>query len=209
MVTPADIPCPLCGDRGLVAYHERPGAACAGCGALERQRALVLEFDAALTVSGGGRCLEVAPLNAFVFGGYLRERGWRHEGVDKRRLREPSDPGGFDAFIDHDRDLTDLFGLETAGYELVLLQHVLEMVVDYRAALDELSRVLEPGGRALLELPGHTGQRTELRPGDRYGNRWHFGDDLVEDLEARFGRVERRKVALDAYRGSFFACTRP
>jgi len=196
----------LCGDSELVAYYDRPAAACARCGALERQRALVMELGDALVLCGGGRCLEVAPLNAWVFGGYLRERGWRYEGVDKRSLREHSDPGGFDDFIDHDRDLADLRGLPTAGYELVLLQHVLEQVVDYRAALDELARVLEPGGRALLEIPGHTQTRTELKPEDRYGNRWAFGDDLVEDLQRRFGSVQRRKAALGQYRGSFYVC---
>ena len=207
MTTESDIPCPLCGDRALLAYHDRPAAACARCGALERQRALVLELGDALVRCGGGRCLEVAPLNAWVFGGFLRERGWGYEGVDKRLLRERSDPGGFDDFIDLDRDLADLHGLATAGYELVILQHVLEQVVDYRAALDELARVLEPGGRALLEIPGHTQARTELKPADRYGNRWTFGDDLVADLEQRFATVQRRKASLGQYRGSFYVCT--
>jgi len=202
----SEIPCPLCGDHGLVAYHTRPAAACARCGALERQRALVIEFGDALVRSGGGCCMEVAPLNAWVFGGFLRERGWRYEGVDKRLIRERSDPGGFDDFIDRDRDLADLHGMPTDGYELVILQHVLEQVVDYRAALDELARVLEPGGRALLEIPGHTQTQTEIKPSDRYGNRWMFGDDLVEDLRRRFGSVRRHKAALGQYRGSFYVC---
>ena len=97
-------------------------------------------------------------------------------------------------------------GLATDGYELVILQHVLEQIIDYRAALDELARVLEPGGRALLEIPGHTQSRTEIKPGDRYGNRWTFGDDLVEDLRRRFGGVRRHKAALGQYRGSFYVC---
>ncbi len=206
MTAAAEIPCPLCGGHALVAYHDRPAAACARCGALERQRALVVELGGALVRSGCGRCLEVAPLNAWVFGGFLREQGWGYEAVDKRLLREHSDPGGFDDFIDHDRDLADLHGLATAGYELVILQHVLEQVADYRAALDELSRILEPGGRALLEIPGHTQARTEHKPGDRYGNRWTFGDDLVVDLERRFESVRRQKVAMGRYRGSFYVC---
>lgn len=208
MTTESDIPCPLCGADELVAYHDRPAAACARCGALERQRALAIDLGDALVVSGGGRCLEVAPLNAWVFGGFLRERGWRYESLDKRSLRERSDPGGFDDFIDHDRDLADLAGLPTGGYELLILQHVLEQVVDYRAALEEIARVIEAGGgRALLEIPGYSQARTELKSLDRYDNRWTFGDDLIEDLERRFGTVERRSTALGRYRGSFLVCT--
>jgi hypothetical protein len=198
--------CPLCGSHELVAYHDRPDAACARCGALERHRALVRDLATALEVCGGGRCLEVGPLNPFIFGDYLRGRGWSYEAVDKRLVREDSDPGGFDAFIDRDADLTDLAFARTNGYELIILQHVLEAIDDYLAALDELSRVLELGGRAILEIPWAPGVETQHKDPDRYGNRWSFGEDLIESLRARFKDVAPTELREGMYAGTFFVC---
>src|ERR1700751_4178644 len=110
--------CALCGSRELESYHDRANAACAQWGALERHRALVRQLQPELRVRGSGKCLEVGPLNPFVFGGLLRARGWQYEAVDKRRRRERADPGGFDTFIDHDADLTDLRFARTNSYEL-------------------------------------------------------------------------------------------
>jgi SAM-dependent methyltransferase len=169
---------------------------------------LARHLEHVLVLSGSGRCLEVAALNPFVFGGWLRARGWSYESVDTRRLREASDPGGFDTFIDHDADVTDLRFAGGGTYELLILQHVLEEVGDYRAALDELARVLEPGGRAILEIPfADDTPATRHKDPDRYGNRWRFGTDLLTDLEARFAAVELHRLAEDPYTGTFFVCT--
>ncbi|MCW3016890.1 MAG: hypothetical protein JWO02_3982 [Solirubrobacterales bacterium] len=200
--------CSLCGSVERVDYHDRQQAACAACGALERQRVLVRHLGDALVPGGSGRCLEIAPLNPFVFGGWLRARGWSYEAVDKRRLRESSDPGGFDLFINHDADLTDLRFARAAQFELLILQHVLEEVGDYRAALDELARVLEPGGRAILEIPfSDAVPATKHKRADRYGNRWTFGADLCADLRSRFAAVELQRLAEGPYTGQFFVCT--
>ena len=199
--------CPLCGSDELEDYHDRPRAACARCGALERQRALARDLASEFEIRGSGRCLEIAPLNPFVFGGFLRARGWQYEAVDKRSLRERSDPGAFDAFIEHDADITDLRFARTDGYELLILQHVMEEISDYLAALDELSRVLEPGGRAILEIPWSPGTRTVHKDPDRYENRWSFGDDLLQTLEQRFRTVTERQLREGVYTGSFFMCT--
>jgi SAM-dependent methyltransferase len=199
-------PCPLCGSRDLVAYHDRADAACGACGALERHRALAGQLRDQLERRAGGRCLEVGPLNPFVFGGFLRARGWSYEAVDKRALRERSDPGGFDTFIDHDADLTDLRFADTGAYELVVLQHVLEEIGDYGAALDELSRVVEPGGRAVFEMPWVPGSPTRHKPADRYGNRWQFGDDLLDELRSRFAGVATHELREGVYVGRFFVC---
>lgn len=201
------MPCPLCGSEGLVDYHDRPLAVCAGCGALERQRALAGQLADELVPRGSARCLEIAPLNPYVFGGFLRARGWTYEGLDRRLFREGSDPGGFDDFIDHDRDLSDLRGLRTAGYELLILQHVLEAVADRRAAFDEIARVVEPGGRALLEIPWNPdAAETVGKDLDRYGNRWAYGRDVLDELQTRFADVAVRELADGPYRGTVFVC---
>ncbi len=167
---------------------------------------LARELTAGLASRAGGRCLEIAPLNPFVFGGWLRGQGWAYEAMDTRRLRERSDPGGFDTFIDHDADITDMRFAPADHYELVLLQHVLEEIPDYRAALDEISRVLKPAGRAILEIPLGGARVTQHKDADRYGNRWAFGEELVFDLEARFAAVSLRELAEPPYRGQFFVC---
>jgi SAM-dependent methyltransferase len=200
--------CSLCGSEELVDYHDRRDAACGNCGALERQRALVRGLHEAIAVRAGGRCLELAPLNPIVFGGFLRARGWRYEALDLRSLRETSDPGGFDTFIDLDRHIGDLYGIPGAHYELILLQHVLEEIPDYPAALDELARVLAPDGRAILEIPWDPSRaETRHKDADRYGNRWRFGRDLLDELGARFASVEQHELSEGVYRGQFFVCT--
>jgi len=200
-------PCPLCHADKLVAYHDRANAACAACGALERQRALARGLAVELVPRGSARALESAPLNPFVFGGWLGDRGWTYESFDLRALRESSDPGGFDGFIDHDCDITDLRFAATASFELVMLQHVLEAIGDYGSALDELSRVLEPGGRALLEVPWEPSlPSSRHKEADRYGNRWRFGADLVDELRARFAAVEPRELREGVYSGTVFVC---
>jgi SAM-dependent methyltransferase len=174
---------------------------------LERQRALARQMAEALKPRGGGRCLEVAPLNPVVFGGYLRSLGWAYEAVDKRSIRRTYDARGFDIFIDHDLDLADLRGLATGGYEVLLLQHTLEAVADRRAAMDEIARVMEPGGRALLEIPWYPDRlRTEAKPRDQYDNRWAYGRDLVDELEGRFASVEAVQLEEGLYRGTLFVC---
>ncbi len=204
---PTFSPCPICGSPERVPYYDRPEAACAGCGSLERQRELVRNLRAELTPVQGRRCLEIAPYNARVLGEYLRALGWRYESIDKRAVRGARDPGAFDRFIDHDLDLADLRGLESGAYELVTLQHVLAEIPDDRAALDEIARVLAPGGRALLEIPWNP-KAADTVPIDRdqYGNRRAYGRDVVAQLEQRFAAVELRELEEGMYRGTVFVC---
>ena len=199
--------CPLCGSDGRTDYHGRADAVCVGCGALERQRAVAGQLGHELQPRGSGRCLELAPLNAFVYGDWLRQRGWTYEAFDKRSLREPFEPDGFFRFIDYDADATNLYFAATGGYELFLAQHVFEEIPDYRAAFDEVGRVLEPGGRAILEMPWNPdAAHTEAQEIDQYGNLWRFGADLRDELEARFDAVVMRTLREPGYTGSFFIC---
>lgn len=202
--------CPICGSSDRVPYYDRPEATCAGCGSLERQRALARELRAELLPrGGGGRCLEIAPYNPRVLSAFLQPLGWEYESLDKRLVRGPRDPGVFDSYITYDRDLADLYGIASGRYELVTLQHVLSEVVDDRAALDEIARVLEPGGRALLEIPwSPKAERTALvdRDANRYGNRREYGGDVVDELFARFADVEQHTLREGLYTGTVFVC---
>src|SRR4051794_22179505 len=200
-------PCSICGSEERLPYAGRPVARCPECGALERQRVLARDFADELRIRRSGRCLEAGPLNPIVYGDYLRQRDWHYEAVDKAELREPYDHDAFTTFIDHDRDLTDLHGIATASYELVLGQHFLEEIPDFRAALAELRRVLEPGGRAILEIPWDARlERHRPQEPDHYFNCWTFGQELLDDLRAVFDDVELRERGEPGYLGRFFVC---
>jgi SAM-dependent methyltransferase len=127
--------------------------------------------------------------------------------MDRWDIRGAVDPDAFGSFIDHDADATDLEFAGTDAFELFLAQHVIEELVDYPAALDEVARVVEPGGRALLEIPFDARRRRSVRQApDQYSNQWSFGTDLIGELEARFDRVEPVSVADGEYRGVIFVC---
>lgn len=209
LVWPLMGPCPFCGSTDRQEHDGRLTAHCPGCGSLERHRAVVRQLGDELLPRGSGTCLEQAPRSPQVYGAYLRSRGWRYSAVDRWDLRRHADPAAFGTFITHDADATDLRFAPAESYELFISQHVIEEVIDYLAALDEVSRVLEPGGRALLEIPFEQDiARSVRQPPDRYQNVWTFGRDLVDRLRARFDAVEGVSISEDQYAGTIFICRR-
>jgi SAM-dependent methyltransferase len=198
-------PCPICGASERADALGREGALCQGCGALERHRALVRECEALLV--GGGSCLEAGPANRRVYGEFLRERGWEYRSLDRWRTGNPRDPRAV-GFVDHELDLTDLSVFADGEFDLFVAQHVIEEIEDHGRALDEIARVLAPGGTALLEIPFDEGrERSERRPPNHFGNVWSFGRDLLDELRSRFGQVEEVELAEGAYRGTLLVCT--
>jgi SAM-dependent methyltransferase len=199
-------PCPICGSLELVEFADRPAARCGGCSALERHRELV-RSQAELLDRGADRlALEIGPLNPRVFGRYLRERDWRYMSVDQSRRGSPVDPRDT-SFIDLETDLCDLSTIDEDSVQLVLTQHVIEEIPDYRKALGELSRVLAPAGAALLEIPFDPGrERSERREMDRYGNVWRFGADLPDVVGEHFASVEVIDLQEGAYLGRLLVC---
>jgi hypothetical protein len=197
-------PCPICGSSERRDALGREGALCEGCGALERHRALVRECGGVL--AGGGSCLEAGPANRRVYGEFLRERGWDYRSLDRWRTGNPRDPRAV-GFVDHEVDLADLSIFGDDEFDLFIAQHVIEEIEDYGRALDEIARVLRPGGTALLEIPFDAGrERSERQPPDHFGNLWLFGRDLLDELRARFGAVETVALAEGAYRGTLLVC---
>jgi SAM-dependent methyltransferase len=188
-------------------YAGRPNACCESCLSLERHRVVVNQLADELRPRASGRCLELAPRSAQVFGGYLQSIGWHYAAADRWDIRGATDPGAFGSFIGHDADATDLGFAATGAYELFIAQHVIEELIDYPAALDEAARVLEDGGRALLEIPFDDNRPTTTRQApDRYSNVWSFGSDLRDELAARFARVTHVAVSEGAYSGGIFIC---
>jgi SAM-dependent methyltransferase len=189
-----------------VEFSGRPAARCSGCDALERHRKLV-RSQAGLLESGAGRqALEVGPLNPRVFGQYLRDRGWRYTSIDQSRQGNPVDPRDT-SFIDLEADLCDLSAIETDSVQLVLAQHVIEEITDYRRAFSEIARVLAGGGTALLEIPFDTSRpRSESQPPGAFGNVWRFGSDLPDVAREHFGEVDVLLYQEGRHRGQLFNC---
>jgi ubiquinone/menaquinone biosynthesis C-methylase UbiE len=130
-------------------------------------------------------------------------------GVDRWDIRGRTEPEAFGSFIHHDADATDLGFAPSGSYELFIVQHVIEEVPDYPSALDEAARLLEPGGRALLEIPfDETQPDTVHHPPNRYANVWAFGRDLRDQLNARFDQVQEVELSEGLYRAPVFVCRR-
>jgi SAM-dependent methyltransferase len=101
-------------------------------------------------------------------------------------------------------DLTDLVDFKDDSLSLVYCSHVLEHIPDDVAAISEMHRVLEPGGKAVVLVP--TGQEpTDEDPGvtdvaeriARFGQADHvrlYGDDIIDRLRAPGFEVERFAV---------------
>ena len=98
-------------------------------------------------------------------------------------------------------DLRALTLIDDRSISLVLIQHVIEEIEDYEAALREIKRILAPRGDVLLEIPFDASRaRSERHEPDRFGNVWSFGRDLIPRIAAHLGEVELHDYAEGASR---------
>jgi len=131
--------------------------------------------------------------------------------------------------VDVKMDLTDL-PVADRSYELIVISHVLEHVLDDAKAMRELFRVLAPGGIAVVQVPLEDTPKTDedasvtdprIRK-ERWGLEDHvrlYGWDLVDRLEAAGFRVETLRFAkgmsdeelrkYGLWNDVLFACHRP
>lgn len=204
--TPRGRACPICDSENLVEFAGRARARCEDCDALERHRALADQMSTLLQRGGGRRALEAGPVSPRVFGGFLRDRGWRYESIDKSRRGSPNDPRAV-GFVDHEADLCDLSLFAADSMQLVIVQHVIEEIPDYESALAELARVLAPDGTALLEIPFSPAlARSEPQAPNHYGNVWRFGADLPDVVAEHFHQGEIVQLEEGEYVGRLLVC---
>jgi SAM-dependent methyltransferase len=199
-------PCPICGSQELVEYSGRPAARCSRCDALERHRKLARSQAELLDRGAGRHALEIGPLNPRVYGEYLRERGWRYTSIDQSQRGNPVDPRDT-SFVDLEVDLRDLDPFADESVHLVLAQHVIEEIVEYRRALAEIARVLHRGGAALLEVPFDPARReSHSQPPAAYGNVWRFGSELPDVVREHFDEVDVLSYREGRHSGQLFIC---
>jgi SAM-dependent methyltransferase len=200
------VDCPICGSSDLVEFSGRPTARCSDCGALERHRKLARINTELFGQGAGRRALEIGPLNPRVFGRYLSERGWIYTSVDQSRRGSPFDPRDT-AFVDREADACDLSFLDDDSTHLVLAQHVIEEIPDYRGALAEIARVLANDGVALLEIPFDPAlARSESHTPNAFGNVWRFGSELPDVARQHFAEVDILFYQEGRHKGQLFVC---
>jgi SAM-dependent methyltransferase len=216
--------CPICEGAfwTLMPYGRppRPNARCPRCGSFERHRLLWLYLRARTDFfTARLRVLDVAPVAA------IQRRCLRLPNLDYLSIDLKSPVA-----MRH-MDVTDL-ELEDARFDCVLCYHVLEHVPRDRRAMQELFRVLKPGGWAILQVPVDGRLATTLEDPtvmseqERlrvFGNRDHvrrYGRDYPDRLRAAgfvvepdwFGTsLDPARVARYAIsRGeAIYRCTRP
>lgn len=138
--------CPICARwyRRFQSFglKGRPNARCPGCGSLERHRFLWLYLSETHNTRRRVRSvLHVAP-ETCLQSVLLQQPGILYIGVD----RYDDDANA------EQQDLTAL-KFSSESFDLLICNHVLEHILDDRAALSEIRRVLRPSGRALIMVP--------------------------------------------------------
>ncbi len=173
--------CPICRWSGrafrtfLSADEVIPGCICPGCGSFDRQRMLAIALRRELDARGRPR----GPLVAFAQSPAMQQFLLR-EGAGRCFRCDVTADGPFR--VDLVADLRAA-GLGTGAVEWLLCSHVLEHVAELDSCLDEIARVLRPGGTAWVQVPQEPGlvrsRRIPIDPNRAHAHAWQFGQDFA------------------------------
>ena len=192
--------CPVCENAveafGSFGVQDRSGAQCPECGALERHRLAILYLEAqASALPEHARVLHVAPEPAI--------ENWLRQLPSVHYLSVDIEP----EVAMQQMDLTAIDS-DAESWDFIFCSHVLEHIPDDGKAMQELYRVLAPGGRMFVQVPMRREPTFEdpsiTDPEDRlkhFGQRDHvriYGPDLADRLaQAGFKvQVEWTKEAI-------------
>lgn len=168
-----------------------PQTICPNCSSQVRHRLLVAALDDLDSVGwqrlvDGKRVLHFAPERTLQAA--IRSRAFRYVSADLM-----ADGGSYP--VDIGLDIADMPAVESGAIDCLIACDVLEHVPDHRRALSEISRVLAPGGCAILTVPQKDGlQETFEDPSAatpearrRVFGQWNhlriYGDDFPHMLE--------------------------
>lgn len=186
-VRSAHAECPCCGWTGRafrahsnshsVAYQ----SACPSCDARSRHRGLMSVLPETIASAPDGKWLYVAPEQTLMRN--LLAHLPRERVVTTDLFSEDVDLPA--------QDLQRL-SIPDASFAGVVCNHVLEHVADDRAAIAELARILVPGGRAIITIPGDFPVRETQEWGEprENGHFRHYGMDVVDRLQKSFAAVD-------------------
>jgi len=157
-----------------------PASICPVCGSFDRHRHLVLGMREVLAersrVPGTILGLSLSPAMTYILA---------HEGLGRcfKSDYDHRDPRHEPEVI---ADLT-CSGFATGAFDWVVCSHVLGHVPDLEPAVDELVRILRPGGLAWIQVAYEEdlqeSRRIPLDPYDLDAHAWRFGADFTERLQ--------------------------
>jgi len=177
--------CPLCGYRGpfrdlLRETGFRRHAWCPRCNSLERHR---LQFLVMKKLEGEHEFSTMDMLH------FAPESFFR--GVFKNRFKSYTTADLAAEGVDCRADMTEL-PFDDRSFDFIFASHVLEHIKDDEKALSEISRVLKPGGVAVLPVP-LVAEKTVEYPGPNPHDSSHVrapGPDYFEKYKKFFRQVE-------------------
>lgn len=168
-----------------MAFRGVPNVRCPGCGSMNRHRLLWLYLHTRTPLlTQSARMLHIAPE-------YPLWRAFRHMAhLDYTSADLMSNLADVRADLQH-------LPFAENSFDVVVCNHVLEHVDDDGEAMDEIRRVLAPGGWAILMHPVDRSRQLTLDDGagrtpeermERYGQEDHarlYGTDFPDRLRAR------------------------
>jgi SAM-dependent methyltransferase len=194
--------CPVCGWTGhrfrnfLSADEVIRHCICPGCGSFDRHRLLVLGVRRELKDK---RRTPPQVMVGFSLSTALRFL-LEHEGL-ARCFRTDIDAEDRRFAPDLVADLRQA-PLASNSVDWVFCSHVLEHIAELEICVDELQRILRPGGTAWIQVPFEPGRahsrRITIDPHRAHAHAWQFAPDFGSLLE-RTGWTVTEVVAGDAY----------
>lgn len=178
--------CPLCHWQGrrfrtfVSPEAVIPACICPRCGSFDRQRHLVLAIRDELvrTQSVPRRLLGLSLSPAMSY--HLAQEGLG------RCFRSDHDRSEPRVALDLVTDLRAA-GIRDGAFAWILCSHVLEHIVEFEAAVDELHRLLAPGGVLWLQVAWHEqlaeSHAIPVDPRALDAHAWRFGRDLTARLD--------------------------
>lgn len=184
------VACNVCGWKGRRFYpntgpgYDERDTICPGCLCQDRHRSLVALLSADGMLAVGRRVVEVAPMR----------------GLERLFLALPIDYTSFD-IARHAMERGDVTAMRypSDSVDTFIAMHVLEHLPEEDLALQEIMRVLRPGGAAALQVPvdwerATTTEYAEPDPRE-VGHVRAYGRDFADRLAAHGFEVEARSVA--------------
>jgi SAM-dependent methyltransferase len=194
--------CPVCGWRGHRFRNFLSGdevirhCICPTCGSFDRHRQLVLGVRAELQ---NGTSLTPDVMVGFSLSTALRFL-LEHEGL-ARCFRSDIDHQDKRFSPDFVADLRQA-PLATGSVDWVFCSHVLEHISELDFCIDEIHRMLKPGGTAWIQVPLEPGRahsrRIDIDPHRAHAHAWQFAPDFG-NLIARPGWSVTEVIAREAH----------
>lgn len=173
----APLYCPICGWRGMSFLRPAADMVCPVCESRPRHRTLKLVLDELGIPQRGGRVLHVSPKGEEWLGKLWRKESRHYLSIDKGGVWNSFQFGGAMKAM----DLRNL-AFPDASFDFICCNHVLENITEDQVAINEIYRVLAPGGHAALIVqmyPGNT-VRVESPSQEDYFHAWHPGQDYFD-----------------------------